>query len=788
MVKNFSLDGIGQNVQFGKNSGRIKFDSVNGFEVRDSSDSALATLLIADGTSNNSAVTKSYVDGLVQGLSVKGSARAATTANITLSGEQTIDGVSVVSGDRVLVKNQSAPANNGIYVASAGSWTRSTDADTTAELVNAYVFVQEGTANGDTGWVQTTDTADVGSLGYVFTQFSSASGYTGGAGLDLTGTVFSVNTGAGIQISSDAVAVRLNSGAGLVSNLGTGTNELGINLTTSSGLEITTNALGINLDTNPGLVLGTNGIKVQLDSNPGLVLGTAGIKVQLDTNSGLALGTAGLSVGAGNGLAASGGTLSVNAGNGITITGDAVTVLRDGTDSGLALGTAGVKVAFNGTASGLQRDSVGVGVLLDTNSGLQLAATGISVDLDTNPGLVIGAGGVKVQLDGTTSGLQLTSSGVSVDLKNSDPGLTIGTDGVAILLQTSNSGLALNGGLHVVTGKGVEVNGTDGIQAKVFNAGGISRDFGTGSDELGLVLNGTANSSGFALGTDGINIKLRNTNPGLELVSTGVGVLLGTSDTGLTLSGGLSVVVGQGIEVDGTNGIEARVNASGGLTKGLGTGTNELGIVLDGTTSALSLGTGGLSVVLNGASSGLQKTTSGVGIKLDTNPGLALGTNGISLNIPSLSDAGSVAGTDTIAVYNGTTHVEATVSQIIGAVSSQTSARHAAIGNGTDTVNIGAVLPTVGGNDTYVSRVIVKIGTAFSGGSVSQAQVVAGSNIIMQFDENDILATGTYIADLPLDFTSQGDQCSIQFFEADGTTAATPTAGAGTVTVEFDIV
>jgi phage-related tail fiber protein len=68
----------------------------------------------------------------------------ATTANITLSGTQTIDGVAVVAGDRVLVKSQTAPAENGIYVVSNTSWSRSLDTDTWDSLISAYTFVEEG--------------------------------------------------------------------------------------------------------------------------------------------------------------------------------------------------------------------------------------------------------------------------------------------------------------------------------------------------------------------------------------------------------------------------------------------------------------------------------------------------------------------------------------------------------------------------------------------------------------------------------------------------------------------
>jgi hypothetical protein len=152
---------------------------------------------LADPVGDQDAATKIYVDQVAQGLDVKASVKAATTANITLSGAQTIDGVSIVAGDRVLVKSQTAQADNGIYVASNTSWSRSADANTFAELVSAYTFVEEGTTYADTGWVCTVNAGGtLGTTPITWSQFSGAGTYQAGTGLTLTGNTFSItNTG-----------------------------------------------------------------------------------------------------------------------------------------------------------------------------------------------------------------------------------------------------------------------------------------------------------------------------------------------------------------------------------------------------------------------------------------------------------------------------------------------------------------------------------------------------------------------------------------------------------------
>jgi hypothetical protein len=158
----------------------------------------------------NDVAIKSYVDSAAAGLSVKGAARAATTANITLSGAQTIDGVSIIAGDRVLVKNQSSGVNNGIYVCASGSWTRATDLATGSNAASAYVFVQSGTANANSGWLCTNvvGSAVVDTASLVFTQFSSAGSVTAGDGMTQSGSTLNVvAANSSIVVNADDISV-----------------------------------------------------------------------------------------------------------------------------------------------------------------------------------------------------------------------------------------------------------------------------------------------------------------------------------------------------------------------------------------------------------------------------------------------------------------------------------------------------------------------------------------------------------------------------------------------------
>jgi hypothetical protein len=171
---------------------------------------------MADGTAADDAASWGQVQALLNGLSWKKAVRVATTTNGTLAtayaNGSSVDGQTLATGDRILLKNQTTTSENGIYTVNAsGAPTRATDADSSAELNAATVYVMQGTANADTSWNQTVDNPTVGTTGLVWAQIGTGgTTYTAGNGLQLVTTTFSVKLPGSSGLVADGTGLYID--------------------------------------------------------------------------------------------------------------------------------------------------------------------------------------------------------------------------------------------------------------------------------------------------------------------------------------------------------------------------------------------------------------------------------------------------------------------------------------------------------------------------------------------------------------------------------------------------
>lgn len=247
------------------------------------------TGLPATPAGSSDAASKAYVDSVAQGLNPKAAVHVATTADGALAtafaNGQTVDGVALVTGNRILLKNQSAPAENGVYTVNAsGAPTRALDVDTWAEVPSAFLFVQVGTANADTGWVCISDAGGtLNTTAINFTQFGGAGTYTAGTGLTLSGTQFSITS----------PIVTTLGGTGM-STIGTANQLLAVN-NGATGLEYKTISSGTGLSVTPGagtVVLANTGVTSAVAGTAISVSGATGAVTITNTGVTALAGTA----------------------------------------------------------------------------------------------------------------------------------------------------------------------------------------------------------------------------------------------------------------------------------------------------------------------------------------------------------------------------------------------------------------------------------------------------------------------------------------------------------------
>lgn len=243
------------------------------------------------------AANKAYVDAVAEGLHIHASVMAATTAPIpgsvtydngtdgvgaTLTTDtplNTLDGYSLVNGDRVLIKNQANAAHNGIYIRTSSTvFTRAADFNTTTEVASGdFLFVSSGTVNGKTGWVQTIKSTAIGTSNIVFEQFSGAGTYIAGSGLAFTGNTIDIvlQSQGGLEVVSDELGLKSSvAGAGLSFSNGV------ISIASSaagSGLSLTAGVLDVNVAATGGIELAADALQLKSTvAGNGLTL-TAGV-------------------------------------------------------------------------------------------------------------------------------------------------------------------------------------------------------------------------------------------------------------------------------------------------------------------------------------------------------------------------------------------------------------------------------------------------------------------------------------------------------------------------------
>jgi hypothetical protein len=360
-------------------------------------------------TAATDAVNKAYVDAMAQGLSWKGAVKAASTAPLTLASGfaagQIIDGVTLVVGDRILVKNQTAAAENGIYVVTAGAPTRALDMDIAAEFQGAAVLVQQGTTQADYGYVETAAVTTVGTSAVTFNQFTGASVLTPGVGLYQTANVLNVALGAGIaELPTAEVGIDLYNAAG--GNLALILTTDGTTHSTATGAK-----LHLLLDTGSGLTQTATGLKINAASVTNAMLTNPSITLNSDTGtSTLALGGTLQVIGT-----STQGISTANAANVVTITASDASASQKGvatfntasftaTAGDITIKAAGVTntqlvnstIGFSGTTGGAQTVALGAAITV-------LGGTSPITTVSSGAGLVINVA------DATTTTLGLAS-------------------------------------------------------------------------------------------------------------------------------------------------------------------------------------------------------------------------------------------------------------------------------------------------------------------------------------------------------------------------------------------
>lgn len=492
----------------------------------------------ADPTLPLQVATKQYVDNAIAGLSPKQSVRAGTTANIALTGLQTLDGVVLVAGDRVLVKNQTALKENGIYIVASGAWARSSDMDVWAEVPGTFIFVEEGTTLADSAWVSTANQGGtLETTAITWLQFNSASDVLAGTGLTKAGNTISIapvgTAGSYNNVTTNALGQVISGSnvAYLTGNQnitlqgdvsGTGSTLINVtlpNITTAGTFRsVTVNAKGqVTGGTNPTTLAGYGITDAQpLDTylSSLVALGTNGIVVKSGTSAiarAIQAGSSKVSVVNGDGVAGNPTIDVVEANLTHNNIGGTLSVAKGGTNL-TGLGTANQVLGVNagGTALEYKTITAGTGITIGNAAGAITinavnAGTVTSVAATGSTGLTVG-------------GSPITSSGTLT--------FTLGTE-LQGLSALSTNGLVVRTAAGTYASRSVvSGNSTIAITNPLGTVGNISLDLATAgsagtyrsvtTDAYGRVTAGTnpTTLAGYGI-TDAVSTSLLGANNGV---------------------------------------------------------------------------------------------------------------------------------------------------------------------------------------------------------------------------------------------------------------------------------
>jgi len=479
--------------------------------------------------SGNDVVNKTYLDYFATGISWKQPVLCGTTTNITLSGLQTIDGVTVVAGDRVLVKSQTTTSQNGIYLASATAWSRAPDANTWDELISAICFVESGSTLAGSAWYCTIQPGGtLGTTPVTWSNFSVAATYTAGTGLTLTDYVFSItNTGvsaAAYGSASKTLTATVNAQGQLTVLAAT---DIAIANTQVSGLGTMSTQAASSVAITGGTINGTT----IGGTTAGAVTGTTITANTQFTGAGTGLtGTAtSLSIG-GNAATATSATTATNLAGGAA--GSVPYQTASGTTTMLTAGTDGYVLKL---ASGLPTWAASTS---GTVTSVAQSFTGGLISVGGSP--ITSSGTLALTVAGTSGGIPYFSSATTwaTSAALAANALVIGGGaGVAPSTTTTGTGVVTALGVNTGTAGAFVVNGG---ALGTPSSGTVTNLTGTASININGTVGGTTPAAGAfttlsATSTVSVNGSVGSNGQVLTSAGAGSPATWTTPSTGVTI-------------------------------------------------------------------------------------------------------------------------------------------------------------------------------------------------------------------------------------------------------------